>query len=82
MAGEIRLVCAKAAFDSVDVGMFGCEGDPKVGDPLMAAMAGRLRPRVVPAFSNFCCQNQTPAARTKAAKKIRGNRHSRMRLAR
>jgi len=76
------LVCAKEAFDGVDVAMFGCEGDPKVGGTLMAAMAGRLRPRVVPAFSNFCCQNQTPAARAKAARKIRGNRHFRLRIAR
>ena len=80
IAGERRLV--REAFDGVDVAMFGCEGGPKVGGALMAAMAGGLRPRVVPAFSNFCCQNQTPAARAKAARKIRGNRQFRLRIAR
>jgi hypothetical protein len=57
------------------------DDDPKIGGTLIIAVAGRLRSPLIPAFSLFCRQNQTPAARVKATI-IQGNRLFRLRIAR
>jgi len=73
-----RLVGAEEALTGIEVTVCCPEDDPTVGGTLMFALAGRL---LSPVLSVFCRQNQTPAARAKAAK-IQGNRPFRLRIVR
>jgi hypothetical protein len=75
------LVRVKEALTGVEVTAWCPEDDRKAGGTLMIAVVGRLLSLVIPVLSVFCRQNQTPAARAKAAK-IQGNRFFRLRIAR
>src|SRR6266699_3634921 len=77
MPAGTRLVRAKEVVPGVEATARCPDDDPATGGTLMSAVAGRL---VVPLFSVFWRQNQTPAATVKASK-IQGNRLFRPRIA-
>ena len=74
-------VRVKNALTGVEVTACCPDDDRKAGGTLMFAVAGRLLSPAIPVLSVFCRQNQTPAARAKAAK-IQGNRFFLLRIAR
>jgi hypothetical protein len=79
-AGRLS-VRVKAALTGVEETACCPDDGPEAGGTLIIAVVGRLLSLVIPVLSLFCRQNQTPAARAKAAK-IQGNRFFRLRIAR